>query len=110
MPPAPATRATAKCPPVTRCLRATLASAVLGLTGLAPAMAPAVVPGGPLTSAGAAVAVTATGSLSVAPNSYVAGQAVRLRGHLGATARTVHLQSNMNRAGDTWVDVPDSTR
>jgi hypothetical protein len=90
---------------VPRRLRAILASVVLAVTALTPAMAPAVA----LTSAGAAVAVTTTGSLSVAPTSYVAGQAVRLRGRLGTTVRTVHLQSNMNRAGDTWVDVPGST-
>ena len=93
-----------------RRLRATLTSAVLGLTALTPAIAPAVFPTGPLTSAGAAEALTVSGTLSVSPSSYVAGQAVRLRGRLGTTARTVHLQSNMNRAGDTWVDVADSTR
>lgn len=96
--------------PMPRRLRATLVSAALGLTAFTPAMAPAVVPAGPFISAGAAVALTTTGSLSVSPTSYVAGQAVRLRGRLGTTARTIHLQSNMNRVGDTWVDVPDSTR
>jgi hypothetical protein len=94
-----------RCRLVPRRLRAILASVVLGLTALTPAMAPAVA----VTSAGAAVAVTTTGSLSVTPTSYVAGQAVRLRGRLGTTVRTVHLQLNMNRAGDSWVDVPDST-
>lgn len=49
-------------------------------------------------------------SLTVTPPIYVAGQAVRFRGNVGkAGRRTVHLQSHMNRPGDTWLDVPDST-
>jgi hypothetical protein len=49
-------------------------------------------------------------SLSVTPLIYVAGQAIRFRGNVGKPgARTVHLQSHMNRPGDTWLDVPDST-
>ncbi len=40
----------------------------------------------------------------------MAGQAVRFRGNVGKPGRrTVHLQSHMNRQGDTWLDVPDST-
>jgi hypothetical protein len=66
------------------------------------ALVPAVV-GGP------ASAVTVTGSLSVTPNHYVPGQAVRFRGQLGSSARDIHLQSHMNRPGDTWVDVPNSS-
>jgi hypothetical protein len=46
----------------------------------------------------------------VNPTRYVAGQAVRLTGDLGASGvRPVHLQSNGNRPGDVWRDVPDST-
>ncbi|MCR6030753.1 hypothetical protein GGQ22_04760 [Nocardioides sp. zg-579] len=49
-------------------------------------------------------------SLTVTPPIYVPGQAVRFRGTLGkAGRRTVHLQSHMNRPGDTWLDVPSST-
>ncbi|MDN4161924.1 hypothetical protein [Nocardioides abyssi] len=49
-------------------------------------------------------------TLTVSPPIYVAGQAVRFRGDLGrAGRRTVHLQSHMNRPGDRWLDVPDST-
>jgi hypothetical protein len=49
-------------------------------------------------------------SLSVTPQIYVAGQAMRFRGNVGKPGRrTVHLQSHMNRPGDTWLDVPDST-
>ncbi|NYD43706.1 hypothetical protein [Nocardioides panaciterrulae] len=84
------------------------AVSVVALAAFAPALAPAVAPGALLASAGSAVAATTTGSLSVTPARYIAGQAVRFRGHLGNRARAVHLQSNMNRPGDTWVDVPDS--
>ncbi|NHC24396.1 hypothetical protein G6553_14595 [Nocardioides sp. IC4_145] len=49
-------------------------------------------------------------SLTVTPSIYVAGQAVRFRGNVGRPGRrTVHLQSHMNRPGDRWLDVPDST-
>ena len=49
-------------------------------------------------------------TLSVTPLIYVAGQAVRFRGNVGKPgSRTVHLQSHLNRPGDTWGDVPDST-
>lgn len=68
--------------------------------------APALVSVGPLSGA---VAATTSGSLSVSPTNYVAGQAVRFQGRLGTTARTIHLQSHMNRAGDSWADVRDST-
>jgi hypothetical protein len=69
------------------------------------------------TSAGAATAEEAaapsterSASLSVTPQIYVAGQAVRFRGNVGEPGRrTVHLQSHMNRPGDTWLDVPGST-
>lgn len=85
------------------------AVSMLALAAFTPALAPAVVPATSLSSVGSAAAATITGSLSVTPTRYIAGQAVQFRGHLGNTARTVHLQSNMNRPGDTWVDVPDST-
>jgi hypothetical protein len=52
----------------------------------------------------------ATASLTVTPPIYVAGQAVRFRGNVGRPgSRTVHLQSHLNRPGDTWGDVPNST-
>jgi hypothetical protein len=60
-------------------------------------------------TATATATVTTTGSLAVSPTRYVAGQAVRFVGQLGTSARTVHLQSNMNRPGDTWVDVSGPT-
>ena len=85
------------------------AVSVVALAVLVPALAPAVAPATSSFSAGVAAAATVTGSLSVTPTRYIAGQAVRFRGHLGGTARTVHLQSHMNRPGDTWREVPDST-
>ncbi len=49
-------------------------------------------------------------SLTVTPSIYVAGQAVRFRGNIGRPgSRTVHLQVHMNRHGDSWTDVPNST-
>lgn len=88
--------------------RPALAAAATALTLLVTA-APAVVPlTGPGRNLGA-VAATTTGSLSVTPSNYIAGQAVRFRGRLGSTARTIHLESHMNRPGDSWVDVPNST-
>lgn len=63
----------------------------------------------PLVQTGVAAAAT-TGTLSVSPKDYVAGQGVRFQGNLGVSgARAVHLQSNMNRPGDTWSDIPGST-
>jgi hypothetical protein len=84
-----------------------LAAGVLALAALTATAAPAVVPAGPVNAAVAAA--TTSGSLSVSPDSYVPGQAVRFRGRLGATSRRVHLQSHMNRPGGFWVDVPNST-
>ncbi len=85
-----------------------LRAAGFALTASAVAVAPALVAATPLQSAGAAVAAT-TGSLSVSPNRYVAGQAVRFQGNLGVTgSRSVHLQAKGNRRGDTWGDVPGS--
>jgi hypothetical protein len=62
-------------------------------------------------SAGEAAPVAGrAASLTVTPPIYIAGQAVRFRGNIGnAERRTVHLQSHMNRPGDVWLDVPDST-
>ena len=82
---------------------------MVALAALAPAVAPAIGPATSLSAAGSAAAASVTGSLSVTPDRYIAGQAVRFRGHLGHTARSVHLQSNMNRPGDGWDEVPDST-
>lgn len=84
--------------------RAALAAALFGLAVLT--AAPALVFVGPQS---AAVAATTSGSLSVSPSTYVAGQAVRFRGRLGSKARTIHLESHMNRPGDTWMDVRDAT-
>ena len=88
--------------PVPRRLHPVVLAAALTLTALAPGL--------PLTSAPASAAVTVSGSLNVSPTSYVAGQAVRLQGDLGSSGtHRVHLQSNGNRPGDSWRDVPDST-
>ncbi len=85
-------------------------AAALTLTAFGAALAPGLAPVLPLSSARAAAAVNVSGSLAVSPTSYVAGQAVRFRGDLGAAGtHRVHLQSNGNRPGDIWRDVPDST-
>lgn len=89
------------------------ATLALALAGLLPALAPAVAPqlaaGTSLAGTGAAEAAT-TGSLTVTPNKYLPGQALRFRGDLGiAGVRPVHLESHMNRPGDTWGQVADST-
>jgi hypothetical protein len=77
-------------------------AAVLACLAFAPVL--------PLTSTSASAAVQVSGSLAVSPSRYVAGQAVRFRGDLGPRgARAVHLQSNGNRPGDVWRDVPGST-
>ncbi len=89
-----------------RCLRPSLSAAALAVVALVPALTPVVAP--PVVIA--RTASVTTGSLSVSPGSYVAGQAVRFRGNIGAPGvRSVHLESHMNRPGDTWGDVPDST-
>jgi hypothetical protein len=49
------------------------------------------------------------GTLSVTPEVVVGGQAVRFTGSIGSPGRrTVHIQWNMNRPGDVWVDVADT--
>lgn len=61
-------------------------------------------------SAAAPAPAARRATLTVTPPVYVPGQAVRFRGNVGRTGRrTVHLQSHMNRPGDRWLDVPDST-
>ena len=51
-----------------------------------------------------------TGTLSVSPPVVVSGQAVRFTGSIGAQGRrAVHIQWNMNRPGDIWIDVADTT-
>ncbi|GAB3263816.1 hypothetical protein [Nocardioides dilutus] len=51
-----------------------------------------------------------TGTLSVTPSVVVGGQAVRMTGSIGAQGRRkVHVQWHMNRPGDVWVDVADTT-
>jgi hypothetical protein len=48
--------------------------------------------------------------LTVTPGRYLPGQALRFQGNLGiAGSRSVHLQANMNRPGDDWTDVANST-
>lgn len=88
-----------------RCL-AVLAAGLLLPTALATG---ALGTTGPAASLGDAPAAR-TASLTISPPVYVAGQALRFRGNVGrAGRRTVHLQSHMNRPGDRWRDVPDST-
>ena len=49
-------------------------------------------------------------TLSVTPSVVVGGQAVRFTGYLGRPGKTkIHLQWNMNRPGDIWVDVADTS-
>jgi hypothetical protein len=84
--------------------RARGAAAALVLTALlAPAADAASAEGAPSPRA-------AHGSLAVSPSVYVAGQAVTLTGSMGKSGKqTVHLQTNLNRPGDTWLDVPDTS-
>lgn len=96
-----------------RRLRPAYAAVALALAAFVPALSPAVAPdlspGTPLASAGSAAAAT-TGSLSVSPAKYIPGQALRFRGNIGVPGiRSVHLQSHMNRPGDGWGDVANST-
>jgi hypothetical protein len=50
------------------------------------------------------------GTLTVTPAVHVAGQAVTFEGSLpSAGRRAVHLQFHMNRPGDKWTDVDEST-
>jgi hypothetical protein len=49
-------------------------------------------------------------SLSVTPEVVVPGQAVRFTGDIGKSGKqAVHIQWNMNRPGDVWVDVANTT-
>ena len=92
-----------------RAVAALLAALVLPTLPTAPAAAEPTVDG---TRAGtqASVAARRAASLTVSPSVYVPGQAIRFRGNLGKSGRRpVHLQSHMNRPGDTWQDVPAST-
>lgn len=84
-----------------------LTAAVL-LTTLAPSTP------GPSASAAPAAADAArlrtTGDLAITPRVHLGGQAVRFTGTIGGSGRReVHLQLHMNRPGDSWTDVPDST-
>ncbi|WP_126688347.1 hypothetical protein [Nocardioides ferulae] len=60
----------------------------------------------------AAAPVVARGAgLSVSPLLYVGGQRLTFEGDLGRPGvAPLHLQSHMNRPGDTWLDVPGSNR
>jgi hypothetical protein len=50
------------------------------------------------------------GTLSVTPSTVVGGQAVRFTGSIGVQGRRkVNIQWHMNRPGDVWVDVVDTT-
>ena len=50
------------------------------------------------------------GTMSVSPAVVVGGQALRLTGDLGRPGRTkIHLQWHMNRPGDIWIDVADTS-
>lgn len=62
------------------------------------------------SSAGPQPSDRTTGTLSVTPAVVVGGQAVRMTGTIGAQGRRkVHVQWHMNRPGDVWVDVADTT-
>jgi hypothetical protein len=51
-----------------------------------------------------------TGTLHVSPELHLGGQAVRFSGNIGALGvRSIHLQLNMLRPGDRWIDVPGSS-
>ena len=53
---------------------------------------------------------TRGGALSVTSTAVVGGSVVRFTGSIGAIGRrAVHLQWNMNRPGDVWVDVAGTT-
>lgn len=90
---------------VPRRLRATVAATAVVLAAFAAALAPAapqVLPGQPLASAAAAT----TGSLTVTPNKYLPGQALRFQGNLGITGvRPIHLEAHLGRPGDRWGDL-----
>src|SRR4051794_9921599 len=89
--------------------RARWGAAALALAALLPALAQTT-PSASAATAGTAAPRAASGSLSVTPAVFVAGQALRFRGSIDrAGVRAVHLQSHMNRAGDTWRDVPASS-
>jgi hypothetical protein len=66
---------------------------------------------GPAPSSAEPTAVERSrGTLSVTPDVVVGGQAVRFTGSIGAQGkRTVNIQWNMNRPGDVWVDVANTT-
>ena len=52
----------------------------------------------------------ARASLAVTPETVVPGQAVRFTGDIGKPGKQdVHIQWNMNRPGDVWVDVANTT-
>src|SRR3954470_10609865 len=70
--------------PVTRRLLLAPRAALLALAASTLTVLPGLVGPSLLTGAGIAVAA-APGSLSVSPNRYVAGQAVRFRGNLGVS-------------------------
>ena len=97
---------------MSRRLRTVLAAAA-ALAALVPAAGPGLVLDTPLSFAGSAAAATVlkrTGSLTVTPGRYIPGQALRFRGNLGVDGRNrVHLESHMNRPGDTWLEVRNSS-
>ena len=60
-------------------------------------------PVAPATAAG-------SGTLTVTSTPLVGGSVVRFTGNIGAGGkRAVHIQWNMNRTGDVWVDVANTT-
>jgi hypothetical protein len=63
--------------------------------------------GAPRSAAGTA---SRGGTLSVTSAPLVGGAVIRFTGDIGATGRrAVHIQWNMNREGDVWVDVAGTT-
>lgn len=66
---------------------------------------------GSLTEAQPADRAARQGTLAVTPAAQVAGQAITFKGTLPRVGRRqVHLQFHMNRPGDKWHDVKNSTR
>lgn len=75
---------------------------LVGLASLLALLLALLLPVGPANAAG--------GTLTVTSTPLVGGSVVRFTGSIGASGRRpVHIQWNMNRAGDVWVDVANTT-
>ncbi len=102
---------------VTRALVATLAPlstvAVLAVVPTSAQAAPVVTtaPATPLAAASAADGLAREPALGISPRTFVGGQLLTWTGDLGVTGRrSIHLQLNMGRPGDTWNDVEGTQR